>query len=107
MKIEVPFDIGDTLYIIRTTKSTGGRYIYIEKQIVKEIGKDDKGEYVNISGTRSKLSTFNDKYFVTLAEAKKKLQTMLQKYEYKERPAERYGYVYKNIIGCRYWIEEK
>lgn len=105
MKIETPYDIGDELYVIRTTHITGGSYIYIEKDNVKEIGKDDKGEYVNIGGVRSKLTQYKVKFFLDYKEAKTTLDKILSNYEYREGiPDTRW---YPKVVGNKYFIEKR
>lgn len=83
MKIEVPFEIGDELYVIRTTEATGVKYMYVVKEKVKEVGEDERGQYVNINGTRSRLSQFNKKFFTNKRRAQLELDYIVGGYAMK------------------------
>lgn len=77
MKIEVPFEIGDEVFVIRESKMTGCVYYYVCKETVKEVGADKKSQYVTIGGTRSNISQVGKKIFLNKKEATKVLESMM------------------------------
>lgn len=102
MKIETSYDVGDEVFIIRTTNLTGCKYYYIQKQIIKEIGKDEKGTYINIGGVRSSLEQFNKKYFIKIKDAYVQLLELLKGKEYKECQPHSLDH---DIVGYKYLIK--
>lgn len=77
--INLPAMVGDYVFAVRNTKFTGGNKYWVEKGIVKKIGCDKKGWYININGTRSNLNSFGVGWFTSEAEAQAKLTELLNK----------------------------
>lgn len=72
--IALPCKYGDTIYAVRTTRyGWNEKKYWIEDAFVQEIGCDRKGWYVTAGGTRSNLSSCGKNWFVTKAEAEKRL----------------------------------
>ncbi len=77
--IKLPATVGDYVFAVRATKITNYTKYWVEKGIVKKIGCDKKGWYININGTRSNLSSFGVGWFTSEAEAQAKLTELLKK----------------------------
>lgn len=99
MKIETEFDVNDYLYVIRATRYVDCKCFYIEKQVVKEIGKDSKGLYVNIGGVRSNLDQYNIKFFLNYDNASDKLYSLIKDRKYKE--------INRDLVWDKYVIGKK
>ncbi len=78
--IKLPVSVGDYVFAVRThCWGCSNKSYFIDKAIVKKIGCDKRGWYINIGGTRSNLDSCGINWFISEAEAQAKLTELLNK----------------------------